>query len=916
MAFYAFSRNVLINGELRPLDPGRPTAKAVLNDGVLMVPCAFFSLIGAVSRQGAKVTITSGSKTVTLRQGKAEALAGGETIALSAAPRREKGALYLPLIDTANALDLPAKQWELLAVIGSSDEINRLDRDEAARRELAQGVLGIYNAASFTRADFAKARAAWRENLCGSPKINDLSVPGMKCLLEMRDEDSEDLRRRMHREPNACILFGDKPPVESAELKVQYDLVLRMAQPYGTYGCRGYMDKALLKDIVFALDWMHDHMYGANVLSDQSYRSYKIFNWWEWYVGGSCPMIDTVMIIERDLSREQVKKYMLPMQFIATQSRVGLDEPLVMSQVVPLIPLALLTEDRALLQAMYIGMCKLLRKHEKGDCMRSDWCCMTHNFPYNICYGLCNLDRVAKLLRVLSGTPLAFPCIDAYNLMYMARYTFAPVVFKGQGINMMNGRFMQNGATEIASGVLRSLHNLYGLFGDEEDNELYSLLRRNATPDVKEKLIAHFDRGMTLEEYRRIAVPHIASYPANVRALTSPQVSKYSLGYMWASGDCGIQFRGDYCFALRMSSERLGGYESINSANGDAWYTGDGMVYLYTPDYAQYDAAWWKGVNKYHMPGVTADTQERLNASIRYRHEYKNERDFVGGTDLDKQFLAAAMDFRSFHCEKDCQIPDDGYGRSQPLHHCTLQGKKAWFFMDKAAVALGCDISAEDGFEVHTTVDNRLLQHPGDPVTIDGKVVPPCSKTIVYPHVKTLHIAGVGGYIFPATVDLSVRFTDREEGRFVECWINHGVNPENMGYAYIVLPLYTAEETARYAQSADIEIVSNGPHIQAAYEHSSGLGGYVFRKPGKCGALRAENPMIVMTHALADGRLTLSACDPTQKQSSLSLHVEGAASVVSCDKAIETSINGNAVSLKISCSDAHGKGFKAELAAE
>ena len=351
----------------------------------------------------------------------------------------------------------------------------------------------------------------------------------------------------------------------------------------------------------------------------------------------------------------------------------------------------------------------------------------------------------------------------------------------------------------------------------------------------------------------------------------------------------------------------------INSANGDAWYTGDGMLYLYTPDYAQYDAPWWKGVNKYHMPGVTADTQERLNASIRYGHEYKNERDFVGGTDLDKQFLTAAMDFRSFHCEKDYQIADDGYGRSQPLHHCTLQGRKAWFLMDKAAVALGCDISAGDGFEVHTTIDNRLLQHPDDPVTINGDVVPPRQETIVYPSVKALHIAGVGGYVFPEPVALSLRFTDREEGRFVECWINHGVNPANEGYAYIVLPLYSEEETARYAQAPDIEILNNNQEIQAARERSSGLCGYVFRKPGTCGALYAENPMIVMTHDLTDGRLSLSACDPTQKQAAIALRVEGAASVVSCDEAMEAEV-GRDVSLKIACTNSHGKGFKAELA--
>ncbi|MBR3257485.1 MAG: hypothetical protein IKF96_00690, partial [Eggerthellaceae bacterium] len=203
----------------------------------------------------------------------------------------------------------------------------------------------------------------------------------------------------------------------------------------------------------------------------------------------------------------------------------------------------------------------------------------------------------------------------------------------------------------------------------------------------------------------------------------------------------------DHVSLRRMSSEREAGYESINGQNGDAWYTGDGMLYLYTAGRAQYDAPWWRGTDKYHMPGVTADTQERLNCSINYGMEYKNERDFVGGVALDRMYLTTAMDFRSFHCEEDLHVPDEGYGRSLPLHHCTLEGKKAWFFLDRGVLALGCDIRASDGFEVHTTVENRLLPEDGRPVTVDGRALLPTEDLQVFPGAKALHIPGVGGCV-------------------------------------------------------------------------------------------------------------------------------------------------------------------------
>ena len=923
ISIYAFSSKALVDGARIPLDSVHQAARAVLGSGHVLVPAGFFKQLEGVrvSQRGKTIQLERADVAVTLTEGSDVCRVNEEERALPVAPRREKKLMYLPVVATAQALRLNAKAWDLLAVIGDQNEIDRLDHDEKMRTALAQSTLGVYNAAYFTRADFAKARECWREDLCGSASLNNPSVSGMKRLLELRDEDSEDLRRQMNREPDAPILFGTEPPVESRELKQQYDRILRMAQPYGTYGCRGYKDKTLLKDIVFALDWMHDHMYGAKVLSDESYRSYKVFNWWEWYVGGACPMLNTVMIIERDIPRALVRKYVLPMEFIRTQSRVGLDNSLYMSQILPLIPLSLLTEDRALLQAMYLAMNALLQKHETGNCMRSDWCCMTHGLPYNICYGLCNLVRVAKLLRILSGSPLAFSCLEAYNLMYMVRYTFAPVLFDGQGANMMNGRYMQDPASSLATQVLSGLHNIYGLFGEEEDREIQRIIRRNATQEVREGLIGHYDKHMTLEDYRKINVvaehtqqpkTDIASYALNVQAFDGDLgvMEPYKLGYMWASGDCAVQHRGDYCFMLRMSSERLGGYESINSANGDAWYTGDGMLYLYTKGYAQYDAPWWEGTDKYHMPGVTADTQERLNCSIGYGKEYKNERDFVGGVALDRMYLTTAMDFRSFHCEVDLHLPDVGYGRSQPLHHCTLEGKKAWFMLEHGALAMGCDVNAQDGFEVHTTVDNRLLPAGAGPVTVDGKPLEPIDGQRVFPGAKTLHLPGVGGYVFVEPTDLTVCFAHKEQGLFVTCWINHGVSPKAASYAYVVLPLASDEETQRRARDLGIDILSNTPALQAARERDSGLCGMVFRTAGSCAGVAAEHPMIVMTRAGSDGSLSLAASDPTQKREALALTVKDV-------KTVEAGPNVTAVPeaedihLDINCKDAHGRAFTA-----
>ena len=905
VSVYAFSPTVRKDGASCPLDPSHPSARAVLTAGALMAPPGFFRHLDGVTaaQRGRTVLLSRGDLRVRMTEGSPVCLAGGERWQLDAAPRRENGLLCLPVESAVKALGLHARTWDLLTVIGSEDELRRLESDGTARTALAQATLGVYNAAAFSRADFAKARESWRRDLCGSRSLNDPAASGMERLLRLRDEESEDLRRRMNRTPDAPALFGTKPPSESSDLTQLYACILRMARPYGTFGCRGCRSRELLDDVVFALDWMYDHMYGAAVLSDESYRSYKTYNWWDWFYGGPGFLLDTLMIIERDIPGALVRKYILPIQFIRTRMRVGLDEAMYMSQVLPGIALALLTEDRALMQSMYLAMDALLQKHETGNCMRSDWCCMTHWLPYNICYGLCNLDRLARLLRILSGTPLAFPCLGTYNLMHMVRFTFAPVLFDGQGINMMNGRAMQGGAAPMAAQVINGLRRVFGLFGEEEDREIRGILARNATPEVRELLIG---QGMS-------AGSPIASHAAVAASLNDGEAGKipYHLGYMWASGDCAIQHRDSYCFALRMSSERVGGYECINGVNGDAWYTGDGMLYLYTRGRAQYDSPWWQGTDKYHMPGVTADTQERLNCSINYGMEYKNERDFVGGVALDRMYLTAAMDFRSFHCEEDLHVPDEGYGRSLPLHHCTLEGKKAWFFLDRGVLALGCDIRASDGFEVHTTVENRLLPEDGRPVTVDGRALLPTEDLQVFPGAKALHIPGVGGCVLLEPGDLTVRLTRKPQGLFVTCWIDHGADPRGASYAYALYPLADEAETLALAGDPGIEVLSNTPALQAAREEKTGLCGRVFREGGSCLGVSAADPMIVMTRSAADGSLSLAVSEPTQKRGTLELCVEGFRAPGSADPGIEAACVPAGSRLTVSCENAHGRGFTA-----
>jgi hypothetical protein len=131
--------------------------------------------------------------------------------------------------------------------------------------------------------------------------------------------------------------------------------------------------------------------------------------------------------------------------------------------------------------------------------------------------------------------------------------------------------------------------------------------------------------------------------------------------------DRAVQHTEDYTVGLAMSSRRIATHESINGANRYGWYIGDGALYVYNDktsiSYDQYGPDFNRYANMYRIPGTTEENST-TRKPVSQRQTYfpgmtytssgwtqdKNKDGvdagaFVGGVDLDGQFVAAAMDF-------------------------------------------------------------------------------------------------------------------------------------------------------------------------------------------------------------------------------------------------------------------------------
>lgn len=129
-----------------------------------------------------------------------------------------------------------------------------------------------------------------------------------------------------------------------------------------------------------------------------------------------------------------------------------------------------------------------------------------------------------------------------------------------------------------------------------------------------------------------------------------------TLNKVFGAMDRAVHKRPGFALGIAMSSNRIENYETINGENLCAWYTGDGMTYLYDNDLAQYSDSFWPTVNPYRMAGTTEDTRVReaktlpFGPGLLYADGYKSPQHWVGGSSIEGRYGMAGMWYDAQDC--------------------------------------------------------------------------------------------------------------------------------------------------------------------------------------------------------------------------------------------------------------------------
>ncbi len=235
---------------------------------------------------------------------------------------------------------------------------------------------------------------------------------------------------------------------------------------------------------------------------------------------------------------------------------------------------------------------------------------------------------------------------------------------------------------------------------------------------------------------------------------------------------------------------------------------------------------------------------------------------------------------------------DGMYGTTvYDLNYNEVSAKKAWFFFDEEIVCLGTNINSFAKEPIITSV-NQTWQKGRVSAFGDGKLFD-ARTGFTNKNVQWVWHDSVG-YHFPndglvnltndkqtgswATINAN-RSKAEVTGKVFKLWLNHGVDPVNQSYAYVVVPGISESEMIG-RKASGINIVMNTSLLQAVVHTGLKMIQAVFYEAGNLNyqgcTLSVNQPCVVLVKAMDGKNPTVYISDPTQTLTDVNIRFNGA----------------------------------------
>jgi chondroitin AC lyase len=552
-------------------------------------------------------------------------------------------------------------------------------------------------------------------------------------------------------------------------------------------------------------------------------------NWWWNQIGTPNLLVSVLLIMDDDLTKEQIVKT-LPMVGRANLTSTGARPSGDRIKIAGILAKTLLFNRDEVHFKDVIKVIEGEIKFAAGRGMQYDYSFHHREDRVNntLSYGLGYADAFAEWAGSVSGTGYKF---SEPSLQLLIDY--------------------------YLDGICKMM--VYGKFPDT------GAMNRDITREGSQKAfgMATPQRLLSTTSYRKDELAAIVK----IRKGEARSTLSHST-FFWQSEHFTFQ-RPTFFTSVRMYSTRDCNMEEPYNGEGLMnHHRGDGTNYISRTGDEYYDIApvydWQK------IPGTTVLQKPSLPSEAEIQK--KGLTDFVGAV-TDGTYGAAAFDFKS--------------------PHDPLQAKKSWFFFDKQYICLGAGISSASPLTVATTLNQCLLR--GEVIVMKGNeksVVKSGSQQIS--DVKWILHDSIG-YLFPDPQKINLSNQSQSGSWFkvnrqadspkeevskkvFTLWLNHGSQPQNASYQYIVFPSATQKEMIESGNNHEIEILSNTTAIQAVKNSGLGICQIVFYKPAEMmlwGDLKIgiESSGLLMIKMKGSSITQISVADPSRKLAGIHLTV-------------------------------------------
>jgi hyaluronate lyase len=772
---------------------------------------------------------------------------------------------------------------------------------------------GTYVMNSINEYDILRSR--WRDALTGG-ELYDLNDPDLRRILQSTDSVAQEYWDTMEKNENRTCLWKNLPSPKDVYRRdficqKSYDRIEKMVLAFSTKGCSLEGNEQLKNDIITAMEFIYHNWYNEDIR--------KGGEWWHKEIGlPLCINKCTVMMYDH-LSEKQIANYMkVVASFTDNPIMMCIDDVPEVStganrawKSLALAGCGIITKDCKKLSSATSAIREVFQYTESKDGFYKDGSFVQHlKFAYTGGYGISLLKTIVDIIDLLRDTLWEIDSQEINIVLDWVSNSYEPLIYKGGFMSMTRGREIARDYCEehiVGHNVIQTLVKLTQSMKDEKAVRLKS----------KIKYWINCDTYRNFFKNAPINISHLAKEIIKDQGIVSYDETPSSK--IFACMDRVVHRRKDYTLGISMSSRRIGKYESIHDENVRGWYTSDGMTYLYNSDLAQYSEGFFPTVNAYRMPGTTIDTLTRLEEGVSYGNEAPLHNDWVGGSQLDDLYGVVGMDLEAYSSN--------------------LEAKKSWFLFDDEIVCLGAGITCTENRKVETIVENRKINQKGDKsLTVNG-ILQDFSeeKTINNKNTKYIHLHGniTGsdiGYYFPEAHLIEIFKESRTDSwksinkhsspdteitnNFINILINHGTNPKNDTYQYVLLPNKNLQQLQMYAKEPMVEIIENTSEAQAVRQKELNITGVNFWKDDvkKVGDITCNRKASIIIQE-ANNSIALAVSDPTQRneQGILVELNKYSTGILACDSEIKVIQLKPTVKLEIVTKNAMGKSVQIQL---